>query len=342
MRFNRITALFSCMAIHVLATFSQCVSQEFVILDSSNDSVQSATSYGKALIDDFALGMQSYASIVEARFHTSPDSVRLFESRARFERVEDKSIVWMKNTWNTDDVGDDRTAKAKTKSIPCYKNCSSEILISDSRLFEVVATKDLGTDDKPMTPKLYKRQPRELVCGYGVSTRDWPFVYESCFSSSFVCDDLLLDRFGVHSRCIAAEAKGKTLDSIWIGLESEPGVVKSINRIVFEDGLPILYEIRYLSSGYSIRPGKVKLDGGERISQVKTRWKKFDIFSVPEQIQAVFYTPGGNDGFEEMFVDAKINFFPSDSKEFLTAKESMDKLSERAKKLSESKKVRED
>lgn len=307
--------------------------QEFEVREESTELVQRATSYGKTLIDDFKIGMESYASIVEARFHTSPDSSRVFESKARFERFEDKGLVWMKNTWKTETIEDERSERSKTTNLPSYKNCSSEIVIVKSRVFEVVETKNLGVDGKTMPPKLHKRRPMELVCGSGVSTKDWPFAYTTCFSVRFACNDLLEATFGPHSRCLSAKEQGKKLESIWVGAASSPGRVKAVERIVFDDELPVEFEIRFSQPGFSTRPGQLKIDKGELIAKSKTKWKKFDVFSVPEKVEAIYYDRNGDDGFKEMYVDANIKFFPAESKEFLNAKGSMEKLAERATKL---------
>ena len=330
--------LISCIAVFLETPL---YSQRFEINEESNDAIQKVVSLGKNLVDDFEIGLGSYLSIVEGRFTSSPTSQRLFESKARLERFKKAGVVVLSNVWETEDLDDLRSDFEKTKSIPSYKNCSSRILIVDSKIFEIVDTQDLGIDGKPMQARLTKRNPDAVECGFGVDIGDWPFIMETCFSVRFACRNLLADQFGRRSKCLAVIDRGKSLDSIWTGPESKPGRTNVISRIVFDDEVPVLFEMHFSEAGYSTRPGVVKLDKSERATSVRTRWKEFDLFKVPEKIDAVFFAHGGSDGFTELNVDIKLKFFPAESKEFKAAEEAANKLAERARKLAASNKLRE-
>jgi len=317
-------------------------SQEYLVESEASEAVQKVMSFGRALVEDFEFELKKYASVVEARFHSSPTATRLFDSQARLERFEDGSIVWMKNTWKTDDIDDNRIGDRRQKIIPAYKNCMSELLILDSGIFEMEISDALGPGRKPMKPRLTKILPFLLNCGFGVEPKDWPFVYETCFIHPFECKDRLEIEFGKQMRCLAANPIERGFDTIWSGLEGRAGYVKGISRIIFEDELPVRYEIWFSDDGFPTGPGKLNFSKASRLAQVKTRWKKLDLISVPERVEAFFYVPGANNGFEELYVDGTLEFFLPDSKEFKTYQEAAHKLEERAKKLAASSRMMEE
>lgn len=313
-------------------------SQDYVVEAESSESVQRAVSFGKALVEDFEFGLGKYASVVEARFYSSPASTRVFESKARLERFEDGSIIWMKNIWGTDDIADDRQGDRRNIVIPVYKNCHSEIVVIDSKIFEMEILNSSGTKKKPRQPKLMRSHRIAIECGFGVAPRDWPFVLDSCITHAFACDDLLPARFAPGMRCLAARIDGNRYDTIWSGAEVKPGWVKGLSRIVFEDELPVLYEAWFSEKkGFSTGPGVINFSKAIRPTQVKTRWKKLNDVSVPEKVEAIFYTPGSVLGYEEIFVEATLEFYLPESKEFAMVQERSSKLVEQARKMSESK-----
>lgn len=334
--FRSVTIPFSPLAWACFLLCSSSYSQEYLVESEASDAVREATSFGKALVADFEFELKKYASVVEARFHSSPTATRLFESKAMLERFEDGATVWMKNTWKAEDIEDNRIGDDRRKIIPAYKNCMSELLLLNSGIFEMQISNALGTDRKPMKPRLAKIHQIELNCGFGVEPKDWPFVFETCFIHPFECKDRMETKFGKRMRCLAANPIERGYDTIWSGLESRPGYVKGISRVIFEDELPVRYEIWFSDDGFPTGPGKINFSKATRLTRVKTRWKKLDLISVPERVEAVFYVPGANNGFEELYAEATLKFYLPDSKEFEAYQGAARKLEERAKKLVDS------
>jgi len=317
-------------------------SQGYLVESEASEAVQKAVSFGKALVEDAELELEKYASVVEARFHSSPTATRLFESQARLERFEDGAMTWMKNTWKTDDIEDNRIGDRRLKIIPAYKNCKSEIFILDSRIFEMQISDALGPGRKPIKSRLVKIESYELNCGFGVKPLDWPFVYEVCFTNPYACKDVLTFQFGKEIRCLAANPIGRGFDTVWSGPEVRAGFVNVVERIRFEEELPVLFESWLSDVGFSTRPGKIDLSKASRRVQVKTRWKKLDLINVPEKVEAIFYVPGELNGFEDLYVDATLKFYLPNSKEFVLAQQAASKLEERAKKLASSSRMMEE
>lgn len=311
--------------------------QVFQIVETDEKLREEALEYAKDLIDDFNVGMERYLSITELKCQTAIDSVRLFESEAQLERLEDKKSVWMRNIWRTVDIADDRSQFEKTKHLPVFKNCDAEVVIVDRKLFELVKPESVGLDSKLEKPRLHKRQPYQLNCGFGLAPQDLPFAINICFTHAFSCDDLSQNKFAEGIKCVSATRVGGKLDTYWYSYNDPNETIEVVMRIVFEDRLPVLYEYYYSSKGYSLSNKSFDLRKDQLVSQVKTKWKRFDLLSVPVHVEAKFWDEGGSDGYNELFIDARVKFFPADTKEFAKAFESYEKLIERAKILSQSK-----
>jgi hypothetical protein len=326
------------VAIAFLPFCSRGVAQEFVIEEEPTETVQEAIGFGKALVEDFDVGLDRYASVVVAKFQSAPDSTRFFESQARFERYQSDSFVWMKNVWKAKNIVDDRPKDRLNVIIPAYKNCEVELVRLGEHRFEM-DIRDIIKVPGQEKPILVKESRFGTSCDSGVAPQDWPFVYETCFSTHSIqlaCQDRTSNEFANWMRCLSAKSNGKGLDTIWAGIDARPGEVNGLSRIVFENELPVLFEICFVKEGYSTRPGKINLSKASRIAKVETRWKKLDLISVPENVRAVFYVSGAQDGFEELYVEAKLEFFLPGTKEFEKVEEGARKMEERAKKLIES------
>ena len=257
------------------------------------------------VVEDLDLGLRSGLCEFTVSVESAPESLKVFVSTSRQRYIKlDDGVTWNSARWETLVLSDEREPEDRANLL--FGDCEFERIVVDGKSYSGEQRK-LHRDRKNSNYAIHQCvlfNPFKM-----------PFSHPLCFGTSHECSGGETF-FGELYKCVGTCEGNGTRETIWLD-QDRKGKSFAFHTVATKNGLPVRMEIFGVLKGFDFNNGFPNRKLCKPVSVVQTEWKDFGGVSVPVTCHGTLQSPNPSAGAEVLHFKASMNYFDSNSKEFI-------------------------